>query len=256
MHPSIAPPREIPSWLVDEPYDDIALGTLKSGKEAEVFLLERRFAGGSAVLLAHKRYRPRRPGRGELRELGFNKATLYRHDKVYRSGWFLSSRDRRAVEHKTEHGHEVIERLWPVQEMTMLERAWASGASVPYPVERTDDGVVMEFIGDADAAAPRLAQARLSAPEVASAWQQLLETLRALTSAGIVHADLSAYNLLWWRGRVVVIDLPQAVEFTTNVAAPDLLHRDLANVAGWFSRRGLAVDTEAVFGELIGLAWT
>jgi RIO kinase 1 len=249
-----APTREAPSWLLGEPYDETSLGTLKSGKEAEVFLLERRYASGSTVLLAHKRYRPRRPARFELRELGFNKATRYRHDSTYRAGWFLSSRDRR-VAHKTDHGHDVIERLWPIQEMTMLELAWESGASVPYPVERTDDGVVMEFIGDLAAAAPRLAQAQLSASEVASAWDQLLSSLRALTAAGIVHADLSAYNLLWWRGRIVVIDLPQAVEFTTNVDAPDLLHRDLANVAAWFGRRGLEVDVEAAFGELIGLAW-
>ena len=52
-----------------------------------------------------------------------------------------------------------------------------------------------------------------------------------------------------------MIDLPQAVEFISNADAPDLLHRDIANVAGWFERRGLAVDVEAVFGELIGLAW-
>lgn len=137
----------------------------------------------------------------------------------------------------------------------MLERAWASGASVPYPVERSDDGVVMEFIGDIDAAAPRLAQTHLSRSEVASAWEQLIESLRALTAGGVVHADLSAYNLLWWRGRLTIIDLPQAVEFITNADAPDLLHRDIANVAGWFERRGLAVDVEQVFSELIGLAW-
>ncbi len=254
MHPSTAPTREAPSWLLDEPYDEISLGTLKSGKEAEVFLLERRYASGSTALLAHKRYRPRRPARGELRELGFKKATQYRHDSTYRAGWFLSSRDRRAVAHKTDHGHDVIERMWPIQEMTMLELAWASGASVPYPVERTDDGVVMEFIGDLEAAAPRLAQAQLSAGEVASAWEQLLASLRALTRAGVVHADLSAYNLLWWQGRVVVIDLPQAVEFITNADAPELLHRDLANVGGWFERNGVEVDVEGVFDELLGLA--
>jgi len=255
VHPSPAPTRDAPSWLLNEPYDEVSLGTLKSGKEAEVFLLERRFASGSTVLLAHKRYRPRRPVRGELRELGFNKATQYRHDSTYRAGWFLSSRDRRAVAHKTDHGHDVIERMWPIQEMTMLTLAWASGASVPFPVERTEDGVVMEFIGDGQAAAPRLAQAHLSMGEVAAAWEQLQASLRALTIAGVVHADLSAYNLLWWRGQVVIIDLPQAVEFTTNADAPELLHRDLTNVAGWFERHGVDVDIEAVFGELIGLAW-
>ena len=86
MHLSHAPARQAPSWLLDEPYDEVSLGTLKSGKEAEVFLLERRYASGSRVLLAHKRYRPRRPAPFELRELGFKKATLYRHDSTYRAG--------------------------------------------------------------------------------------------------------------------------------------------------------------------------
>lgn len=233
----------------------MSLGTLKSGKEAEVFLLERRYASGPTALLAHKRYRPRRPSAGELRNLGFTKATMYRHDATYRAGWFLSSRDRRAVAHKTDHGREVIERSWPMQELAMLERAWASGASVPYPVGRTNDGVVMEFIGDAETAAPRLSQASLSRPQIASAWEQLLESLRSMTSVGLVHADLSPYNLLWWRGRLTIIDLPQAVEFATNADAADLLHRDVATVARWFARRGVAVDAEHVFAELIGLSW-
>jgi RIO kinase 1 len=255
VHSLSAPPRGAPSWLLDEPYDETSLGTLKSGKEAEVFVIERRYAGGSTALLAHKRYRPRRPSAGELRELGFKKATHYRHDSTYRAGWYLSARDRRAVAAKTDHGHDVIERMWPAQEMEMLQRAWASGASVPYPVERTDDGVVMEFIGDSGAAAPRLAQAGLSNVDLVSAWEQLVESVRHLTAAGLVHADLSAYNVLWWRDRAVIIDLPQAVEFTTNAEAPELLHRDLDNVAGWFARRGLAVDVEPLFGELLALAW-
>ncbi len=94
----------------------------------------------------------------------------------------------------------------------------------------------------------------ISGSEVAPAWEQLLANLRALTDAGLVHADLSAYNLLWWKGRLVVIDLPQAVEFTTNTDAYELLHRDLANVAEWFTRHGADVDVEAVYAELLALA--
>ena len=255
MHSPRAPSRAAPSWLRDEPYDDIPIGTLKTGKEAEVFVLERRYVGGSSVMLAHKRYRPRRPRKDELRELGFQRATAYRNASVYHAGWHFSSRDRRAVETHTAHGREVIERLWPYQETMMLERAWAAGASVPYPVEQTTDGLIMEFIGDAERAAPRLAQAALSPEDAVSAWEQLLDSVRSLTGAGLVHGDLSAYNLLWWQARLVVIDLPQAVDFTTNADAPELLHRDLRNVAAWFTRRGVTVDVEATFAELLSLAW-
>jgi RIO kinase 1 len=247
------------AWPDGEPYEDHPRGTLKSGKEAEIFLVERRFARSGPRLLAHKRYRPRYPGKDELRELGFSNSTSYRGDAIYKAGWNLRSRDRRAIEagNRSRYGHELGAQLWPYQEWTMLRRAWEAGASVPYPVEKTDDGVLMEFIGDPARleAAPKLAQARLSADELPSAWEQVLANLFALTLAGLVHADLSAYNLLWHDGRLVMIDLPQAVEFTTNTDAFELLHRDVGNIGEWFTRRGLALDLEAIYAELVTMAW-
>jgi RIO kinase 1 len=244
------------AWPDDEPHEDHPRGTLKSGKEAEIFLVERRYATSGPRLLAHKRYRLRYPGKDELRLAGFSNSSSYRRDAVCRAGWFVGSRDRRALAagNKSRHGQQLAADMWPIQEWIMLRRAWEAGASVPYPVEQTGDGVLMEFIGDESQAAPRLVQARLSAGELESAWRQLLDNLRALTDAGLVHADLSAYNLLWWDGRLVVIDLPQAVEFTTNADAYDLLHRDVANVGDWFARRGLAIDVEEVYAELLSLA--
>ena len=255
MDYSILASRPAPPWLRDDSYTDHPLGTLKSGKEAEVMLVERRYAGGAPILLAYKRYRPRRPRRGELRELGFQRATGYRHSSRYQAGWYFSSRDRRAVDTHSRHGQQLVEARWPVQELTNLERAWRAGAAVPYPVEGKDDGVVMEYIGDREAAAPRLLQARLEPGDAGSAWRQLHASLAALTAAGLVHGDLSAYNLLWWQGRLVLIDLPQAVEFVTNPDATELLHRDVANVAAWFDRNGVEVDVEATFVELLALAW-
>lgn len=254
MSSTISPRSSSFAWPDGEPYEDHPRGTLKSGKEAEVFLVERRFASGPR-LLAHKRYRPRYPAKGELRERGFSNSTAYRGDAVYKAGWFLPRRDKKAVMGGSRYGHQLAAKLWPAQEWSMLRRAWDAGVSVPYPVERTDEGLLMEFIGTEERAAPKLAEARLSADELPSAWEQLVESVRALTAAGLVHADLSAYNLLWWNGRMVLIDLPQAVEFITNADAPDLLHRDVANVAAWFARHGIEVDVEAVFAELLALAF-
>ncbi len=256
---SITKPLRGPSmaWPDGEAYEDHPRGTLKSGKEAEIFLVERRFASSGPRLLAHKRYRPRYPGKGELRELGFSNSTSYRGDAIYKAGWNIRARDRRALNagNKSQWGHELTAQMWPMQEWEMLRRAWEAGASVPYPVERTDDGLLMQFIGDESQAAAKVAQARLTQDELASAWQQLTGSLVALTMGGLVHADLSVYNLLWWQGRLYVIDLPQAVEFTTNADAFELLHRDVANVGEWFTRRGVAVDVEAVYAELVSLAW-
>ncbi len=251
---SVTPDRPRPAWLITHSYEDHRVGVLKSGKEAEVFLVERRSATASC-LLAHKRYRPRYPGQGELRELGFSRATTYRADAVYRQGWNLNARDRRAVRDRTDWGKRVRGGMWPINEMAMLERAWRAGASVPYPVERTEDGVLMEFVGDGTRAAPRLVDARLDRRSLEEAFDQLVGSLRALTAGGVVHADLSVYNLLWWRGAVVMIDFPQAVDVTTNADAMDLLHRDVRNVCEWFARRGVTRDADETFAELLALAY-
>ncbi len=154
------------AWPDGEAYTDIPRGTLKSGKEAEIFLVERRFERSGPRLLAHKRYRLRYPGKDELRLEGFSNSTSFRRHAMYREGWNVNARDRRAMAagNKSRHGQALAADLWPVQEWAMLRRAWSAGVGVPYPVERTDDGVLMEFIGDHDemVAAPKLSQAKLA----------------------------------------------------------------------------------------------
>lgn len=244
--------RPVPPWLITHSFTERDAGVLKSGKEAEVFLVER-VSAEATCLLAHKRYRPRYPKIGELRELGFSKGTIYRADKVYRAGWNLKRRDRLAIDSGSRAGHQMAAAMWPANEMAMLERAWRAGASVPYPVDRTDDGLLMEFIGDREQAAPRLVNAQLSAADIESARDQMVGSLRAMSSAGVVHGDLSPYNVLWWHGRLVIIDFPQAVDATTNVFAPELLQRDVSNVAGWFERQRRPIAENELYGELLGL---
>ncbi len=76
-----------------------------------------------------------------------------------------------------------------------------------------------------------------------------------MVDAGVVHADLSVFNLLWWNEVLWVIDVPQAVEITTNRQAIDFLHRDLANVGEWFRSRGAPFDTDGLFSELVAAAF-
>ena len=185
MSITTSPRRASFDWPRGEPYEDVQRGTLKSGKEAEIFLVERRYATSGPRLIAHKRYRPRYPHKDQLRDEGFSNSTSYRGDAVYKAGWFLPKRDKRAVMTGSRYGHELAARLWPMQEWSMLRSAWEAGVSVPYPVEQTDLGLMMEFIGDEDGAAPKLAQARLSADDLASAWRQLTANLVALTMAGL-----------------------------------------------------------------------
>ena len=254
------PGRAAPAWLTDgqTPVVDEVLGVLKTGKEAEVFVVERRSADDRhRVLLAHKRYRPTKVGKkGEIEDLGFTRARTFTNDVVYHEGRKLRySRDQRAVERMTDYGKRLLADRWPGQELETLERAFASGATVPYPVEFTGDGMLMQLLGDELGAAPRLVNARLSPTELADAYEQLLEELSLLTRASLVHADLSPFNILWWEHRMWIIDFPQAVDLINNPHGFDLLHHDVTTMCRWFERQGVDTDAEEVFASLLADAW-
>lgn len=242
-----------PSWIVAEPWSDLDLGPLKSGKEAQVDLLERTGADGRSCLLAVKRYAPRQvKNKGELAAQGFDRASSFRHDVQYREGrQFRKSRDRRAVERMSTHGKRLLQDRWTDHEFTVMRRLWASGVAVPYPVSFADDRFIMQYLGDRSQAAPQLAAARLDRSELASAASQLFDGLERMVAAGFAHGDLSPYNLLWWDDRLWFIDLPQAVDIAANPQGLNLLHRDVVNVATWFTRRGQPIDPEEVFAQLL-----
>jgi RIO kinase 1 len=255
--PEHDPDRAAPAWLTAGGTDDEVLGLLKTGKEAEVFVVERTTLDRTrSAVLAHKRYRPTELTKGVLEAGGFTRATTFAADAEYQAGrGFRYSRDARAVRRRSAHGRRVLAERWPREEYEALSRAHAAGATVPYPVEFTGDGTLMQFVGDGGVAAPRLVSARLTPAELRVAHAQLVDDLTALTRAGMVHADLSPYNLLWWRGRVWVIDFPQAVDLVVNPHGLDLLHRDVTTVSAWFARQGLPCDAEATFAALLAEAW-
>jgi RIO kinase 1 len=156
----------------------------------------------------------------------------------------------------TKYGKKLLTGRWTGHELEMMQHAWRAGVNVPYPIGPRDDGVLMQFVGDSERAAPRLVEARLSAEEIGRARTQLIENLRRLVGAGFVHADLSAYNLLWWEDDVWLIDFPQTVDVTTNPHALEYLHRDLANVGRWFARHGAEFEVDVLYAELVAIACT
>jgi RIO kinase 1 len=255
--PTHDPERVAPAWLTAGGTVDEVLGLLKTGKEAEVFAVERRtVVGDRAAVLAHKRYRPTKVRKGELEAAGFSRARTFVNDARYHEGRkFRYSRDQRAVDRMTERGKRLLAERWPEQELDALRRAYEAGVTVPYPVELTGDGMLMQFLGDDGIAAPRLVDARLGPAEAGSAYAQLVDDLAALTRAGLVHADLSPFNLLWWRNQVWIIDLPQAVDLVLNPHGFDLLHHDVTTVCTWFTRRGVSCDAEALYADLLAEAW-
>jgi RIO kinase 1 len=226
-------PQPYPSWLVTElaAVDD-ELGILKTGKEADVFLLERVLpATGRACLMAAKRYRG-----GDHR--------LFHRDAGYLEGRRVrASREMRAMQHRTDFGRNLIAQQWAVAEFAALSGLWTAGAPVPYPVQRIGTELLMEFVGDADgAAAPRLVQLRPDPRELAELWRQLVDAMVILARGGYTHGDLSAYNLLVHGGELVMIDLPQLVDIVANPQGRAFLQRDVGAVSKWFVSRGLPDD--------------
>ena len=180
------PGRAAPAWLTAGDTHDEVLGLLKSGKEAEVFVVERcTLDGGHRTLLAHKRHRPMEVTKGVLEAEGFSRARTFTTDAVYQAGrGFRVARDRRAVQRRSAHGRRVVAERWARDEYDSMVRAHAAGVTVPYPVEFTGDGTLMQFVGDDGVAAPRLATARLTAPELAAAHAQIVGDLSALDPGG------------------------------------------------------------------------
>ncbi len=224
-------PLPHPAWLVTElGATDTELGVLKTGKEADVFLLRRAVPGTDrSCLLAAKRYRS-----AEHRQ--------FHRDAEYLDGRRVrESRVNRAMATRTTVGRSLIAQNWAASEFAALSRLYEAGVPVPYPVQITDTEILLEFIGDGDGiAAPRLAELRPAGPDLVALWHQLVSALRTLSGLGLVHGDLSAYNLLVNAGRLYLIDLPQVIDVISHPRGAEFLERDAANVTAWFGARGLA----------------
>ena len=113
----------------------------------------------------------------------------------------------------------------------------------------------MELITVDGVAAPRLAQVRPAPELLRDYFAQLSNAMADLARAGWAHGDLSAYNILAAGDRLVIIDLPQLVDIVGNPHGIELLQRDCRNVSSWFRSRGLDVDDDALFGELLAQAF-
>lgn len=249
VEPLCRGPEPRPDWVVtSQGAVDTDLGILKTGKEADVFLLERAdpHQPRDAVVMAAKRYRT-----PEHRT--FHRSAAYTEGRSMKR-----SRDERAIKRKSTFGREVAAGEWAVSEWSALVRCWSLGLPVPYPVQVDGTEILMEWVTvdtpDGPETAPRLAQTRPGPDLLASYFDQVREVLGTLVGAGLVHGDLSPYNILAAGERLVVIDLPQVVDLVGNLSGFDYLLRDCTNVCGWFQRRGLAVDPQDLFGELLAQA--
>ena len=241
-------PKPRPDWVRTE-YGavDTELGLLKTGKEADVYLVRRELPEtGQVSMLAVKRYRD-------------GKHRLFHRDAGYLEGRRVRrSREMRAMNNRTSFGKELIAGQWAAAEFGALSHLWQVGresglVQVPYPVQLIGTELMLEFIGDwtTGEAAPRLAQVRAGREELEDLWRQMVDALSVLARAQVAHGDLSPYNLLVHQGRLVLIDLPQIVDVIANPNGAEFIARDVRNVAAWFTARGLVIDADAVIDRLL-----
>lgn len=206
--------------LIDDGIVDDVIRPLKSGKEASVYLVR----CGNQIRCA-KVYKA-------LEQRSFHKLAEYQEGRKTRN-----SRDQRAMGKRSKHGRNVEQEAWKNAEVDALYRLDAAGVRVPKPHGYVDGVLLMEMVADAEGdAAPRLNDVEPGAEE-ARAWHGfLMDQIVRMLCIGLIHGDLSEFNVLVGRDGLVIIDLPQAVNAAGNNNAFRMLERDVNNIRDYCGR--------------------
>ena len=213
-----APKRLLP--LIEEGLIDEVLSQLMSGKEATVYIVR---SGGE--IRSAKVYK-------DVKQRSFRQAASYLEGRKVQN-----SRQQRAMEKGSRYGREVQEKLWQTAEVDALFRLANAGVRVPTPFICTDGVLLMELVTDANGnAAPRLNDVEMTEPLALELHRSLLNEVVRMLCEGMVHGDLSEYNILLAADGPVIIDLPQAVNAAGNNEAPVMLVRDVDNLASYFGQ--------------------
>lgn len=212
-------PKNLEPLIADGIIDEV-VRALKSGKEAAVYVV----AAGDDIRCA-KVYK-------DAAQRSFKQQTQYQEGRKVRN-----SRRARAMEKGSSYGRREQESAWQNAEVDALYRLAAAGVRVPQPYGVYDGVLIMELVTDADGnAAPRLNDIELSAEQARQHHRFLIDQIVRMLCAGIVHGDLSEFNILMGADGPVVIDLPQAVDAAGNNHAQRMLARDVDNMAAYFGR--------------------
>jgi RIO kinase 1 len=223
------------------------LARVKGGKEANVYRCEAHPIL-DVKLVAAKVYRPRM-----FRNL--------RNDKVYREGRALlkvngkaakpnDHRLMRALNKKSDFGMQAEHTSWLMHEFTTLQKLYAEGAAVPQPFSASENAILMGYCGDEDGAAPALSEITLDLYEARVLFNETLRNVEIMLQHGVVHGDLSAYNILYWEGRITLIDFPQVVNTQGNSRAWMIFQRDIVRVCEYFAAQGVGNDPHEIARRL------
>ncbi len=206
--------------LVRDGLVDEVIRPLKSGKEAAVYVVR-----SEGTIRCAKVYK-------EANKRGFHKQALYREGRKVRN-----SRQARAMEKGSRYGRQEQEEVWQNTEVDALYRLAAAGVRVPWPYHFIEGVLLMELVMDEHGdVAPRLNDLELTAEQALDYHHQLIAEVVKMLCGGIVHGDLSEFNVLVDARGPVIIDLPQAVDAAANNNAARMLERDVNNLATYFGR--------------------
>jgi len=212
------PPRLQP--LLEDGLIDDVISQLMSGKEAQVYVVR---CGG--VLRCAKVYK-------EAGKRSFKQAVQYQEGRKVRN-----SRSARAMDKRSRYGQQEAEQAWLNAEVDALRRLGTAGVRVPATHGFVDGVLLMDMICDDEGyPAPRLNDVTLSAEEARDFHARMIGEIVKMLCAGIVHGDLSEFNVLLGHNGPVIIDLPQAVNAAGNNSAAAMLLRDVENMARYFGR--------------------
>jgi RIO kinase 1 len=206
--------------LVDDGMVDTVVRSLKSGKEASVYIVA---CGGQ--LRCAKVYK-------EAQQRGFHKLAQYQEGRKTRS-----SRDARAMGKRGRHGRKVQEAEWKNAEVDALYRLVGAGVRVPAPHLVHEGVLLMELVQDAHGnPAPRINEVDVTADQARDWHGFMIAQITRMLCAGLIHGDLSEFNVLLDVNGPVIIDLPQAVNAAGNNNAFAMLERDVNNMRETFGR--------------------
>jgi len=206
--------------LFDAGLIDEVIRPLMSGKEAAVYLVRT----GEQVCVA-KVYK-------DANNRSFRQRSAYAEGRSVRN-----TRQRRAMARGSRYGKSLLEAEWQNSEVEALYRLHDAGVRVPAPIHFEDNVLVMELITDADGQpAPRLWDVSLSPTEAIDLHLHLIRQVVRILCAGLVHGDLSEYNILLSGDGPVIIDLPQATDAALNQNSERIFLRDVRNLKNYFGR--------------------
>lgn len=220
------------------------LHVVKSGKEATVYCCAAAPATGQDYLAA-KVYRPRM-------FRGLKNDAVYRQSRAQLdAGGHEVRNDRRWSAHqRSARGRSERVASWIGYEFQTQRLLYDAGADVPRPLAHIGNGVLMDYVGDANGAAPLLREVDLSREEAWPLFERILRNVELFLACDRVHGDLSAYNILYHRGEVAIIDFAQAVDPRHGGDVYPLLARDVERVCRHFARYGVEADAAAIASDL------